>query len=297
MRAVETRQRPLNLAEVLNAAFPTRYHQRIVAVLQAFLDASEDGAGRCVTVAGFVGSIPGWCAVQERWQGVRDRLGVDFFHMTDFMATPPRPPYNKLDRGEKTALMVEHGKLIGQCLMFGVSTSLNLRDFYALSDSDRELFDNNPRGACLANCLGFVSKLFEEKWQIDESVLYVIETGGRGEAPFVEAMLNLFKEDDRVRDVLRVFSVMPVSKKSVAGLDTADIYAWLANQHALKYSGVSQERTPYLNMIEVECESNYMYGDGLLAIRDELRDIQNERQAAGVPPITLFGRLAARRRG
>jgi hypothetical protein len=206
-------------------------------MIQSFLDASEDAAGRCVTVAGFFGSMSGWCKVQERMQGIRDRVGVPYLHMTDLMAKQSRPPYNRLKPPERTALITEIGELLGTCLMFGVSSSLNLRDFYALPEKDRALFDNNPRGHCLAQSIGLVSKLFEEEWEIDESVLYVVETGGRGEAPLVNAMWDLFRADPRVRDVLHVANVMPGSKKESPAFDTADIYARLANQHALTIHG------------------------------------------------------------
>ena len=281
-----------NLAEVFAGLFPPHYRKRLVLMFRSFLDASEDGAGRCVTVAGFVGSVSGWCHVQDKWQGIRARLGVPYFHMVDFMAKEPRAPYDELTREERIALMVEHGKLVGSSLMFGVSTSLNLRDYYALSESDQALFDNNPRGYCIAQCMAQVSNLLKHQWDIDESVLYVVEVGGRGENAVVDSTMRIFIEAEGVRDTLRVFSVLPGTKKQFPGLDTADILAWLANQHSLKHreGEPPQPRSPYLNMIELDCESSYLYGDHLLAVRDTLRAVKPSS-------LTLFGRLAARRQG
>ena len=119
-----------------------------------------------------------------------------------------------------------------------------------------------------------------------------MEVGGRGENAVVDSTMRIFKEAEGVRDTLRVFSVLPGTKKQFPGLDTADILAWLANQHSLKHreGEPPQPRSPYLNMIELDCESSYLYGDHLLAVRDTLRAVKPSS-------LTLFGRLAARRQG
>src|SRR5712691_11837904 len=98
---------PVDMVELAMAAFPPRYRHRWIVMLQGFVDVSEDAASRVMTCAGFIGSVSGWCKVQDRMQRIRDFLGVEFLHMTELMAKDRRPPYDRLSPEERTELMIQ----------------------------------------------------------------------------------------------------------------------------------------------------------------------------------------------
>jgi hypothetical protein len=105
-------------------------------VLLAFVDASWDKNRQVVSVAGFLGVSSAWCAFQEHWQGVRNRWGLKFLRMTEFMSSHGEP-YATWSAAQRNALVSELTDLINKHLLCGTVVSLNLTDYYALSDEDR----------------------------------------------------------------------------------------------------------------------------------------------------------------
>src|SRR5207244_1999226 len=146
--------------------------------LQAFIDASWDKSRRVVSVAGFLGAPPAWCAFQECWQGVRSRSGLKSLRMTEFMS-PHGEPYGTWPAARRNALVSDLTDLINKHLVCGAAVSLNLMDYYALSDEDRAVSGNNPFGLCAGQCLGLVASTFEQ-FGIEESILYTFEAGDHG---------------------------------------------------------------------------------------------------------------------
>ena len=231
-------------------------------MLLAFVDASWDKNRQVVSVAGFLGVSSAWCAFQEHWQGVRNRWGLKFLRMTEFMSSHGEP-YATWSAAQRNALVSELTDLINKHLLCGTVVSLNLTDYYALSDEDRAVSGNNPFGLCAAQCLGLVASTFEQ-FDIEESVLYVFEAGDRGEPAFRDAVRRLIRSSEPDRALLHVIDIRTETKSLAPAFDAADFLAWLHTQHALRFHGQAVDRTPYLEQVTVDIINHHMYGAGLL---------------------------------
>jgi hypothetical protein len=120
-----------------------------------------------------------------------------------------------------------------------------------MPEADKALCANNPYALCAAQCIGLVTKTMEERG-IREPVLYVVETGGTGEAAFVAAMVKLTTATESVREALHIFRVMPGSKKRFPGSDSADFFAWEMAQLAQRKKGDDLVDLPaYMTRLEV----------------------------------------------
>ena len=177
-----------------------------------------------LSVGGFVSPAPRWSIIQNEWRKARAKAGVPYFHMTDFMS-PNGRPYRDWTYKKREAFITRLLTLLNEHALFGVGVALAVHDFHALPEADRALCDNNPYALCAAQCIGLVTKTLEDHGA-KTSALYVVETGGTGEAAFVAAMIRLTTASESIREALHIFSVVPGTKKQYPALDSADFFAW-----------------------------------------------------------------------
>lgn len=246
--------------------------------LRARVDASIDKRRRVMVVGGFIADAPKWEEIESEWRKERDRLGLDHFHMTDFMAKQ-KAPYKDWGMSERHAVVGRLTTLLNAHAAFSFCVGLNLSDYNSLPEEEKAISNHNPYALCAAQSIGLVAKSFEDH-QINERVLYVFESGDDGDRAFREMMSRIATSDETVRQMLRILSVMPGTKRDFPGLDAADFYVWLVAQHVLKSSvytgGPEVEIDGYLKLLTVESVTHYLGGQML---RDWSKDEPVVREA------------------
>lgn len=235
---------------------------------RAFLDGSRAGKGDkdFLSVAGFVSPAKNWSVIQREWRKARAKAGLPYFHMTDFMSKYGKPyrdwPETKR-QVKKEALISRLLHLLNTHATFGVGVALKVSDFQTLPDEDKALCDYNPYALCAAQCIGLVTKTLEEGG-IREPISYVIESGGTGEAAFIAVMTKLCAASERIRETLRILSVMPGTKQRFPALDSADFLAWQMAQLAQRKVGAGLVPLPaYMARLTIPTPHHYLDRNGL----------------------------------
>jgi hypothetical protein len=240
-------------------------------MLRAFFDASktfpQKNSFPSLAVGGFVGKAEAWTKFQKQWREVRQKSGIEFFQTTEFMAGIP--PYHTWDERKKRAILSKMFSLI-RLMDFGVIAAISKVEYDALDRPTKDRFHDNPYLWCASYCLGLAARRLKKEG-INESVMYVFESGDQGEPQFKHAMHRLLKSSERFKDEYQIHSIIPGLKRQFPGLDSADFLAWEAAQYCSITAGISSY-SPRLNMQTIwqviPIESCYMDRASIESLRD-----------------------------
>jgi hypothetical protein len=231
----------IDLEEFFDGLFPPGCPRQLVAMLRACLDGSktfpEQSPVPALTVAGFVGELRRWKLFERRWLASRQRVGLDRFHMVDFEAVPPRPPYDKLTPAEHNGLLRNLVQSITKTAMLGVEVTITKQAWDAISDETKDRFGGNPYLLCAAHCIGLVAWRLEQEG-IPDRVQYLYECGNTGAAEFQAGAGRLFSTSLKYRDTFRVVSITAEHQQQRPSLDSADFFAWELTRDLPKALGV-----------------------------------------------------------
>jgi hypothetical protein len=120
---------PLIQARALaNAIFPFNVRDRIMVMFSAYFDESGTHTDSPVaTVAGFLASDIRWGKFQSPWKKILDELGVDYFHMTDFIAG--KKEYAGLSKEQKQKIVDRLTKAINRYATIPIAAAVEKADY------------------------------------------------------------------------------------------------------------------------------------------------------------------------
>jgi hypothetical protein len=259
-----------DLSEIFDGIFPANYRKQLIVMLRAYFDGSKTFSRSspfpCLAVAGFVGDKKRWSRFQKKWRDVRKTSGIDFFHMADYEAR--RPPYDSWSERKRKAVLDRLISLTRETADFGAITLLPKSEFDSLDKRTRNRFNDNPYLWCASYCIGLIARRLERE-KINESVMYIFESGDQGEPEFKHAMARLVETSEAFRRRFRIYSIMPGLKHEIPALDSADFLAWETTRYVpIKVGAASGPmRDSVKRVLEVvPMETLYMDEAGVLSL-------------------------------
>lgn len=234
--ALRRRECP-EITEVFHGFWPPEYRRHLVFMLRAFLDASGLPRERLLVVGGLLGRVEAWGTFQREWRRAREKAGIPYFHMTDFMS-PHGRPYNTWEQRKREAVISRLAQLINDATVFGFAVALSLDAFKDQAKTDRSssirgLSSFTPYRLCAGQCLALAFRKLKE-FEIAEPVMYVFEAGDEGQPAFRASMARIVEASEEYRRQLGVFSVMPGTKRQFPALDAADFFVWEVAHHTAR---------------------------------------------------------------
>lgn len=186
----------------------------------AYFDESgtDQHAPVCV-VAGLISPCLQWEKLEQEWQRVLTREGIETFHMKDFAHSTGEFECWKHDRRRRDRLMTSLINIVKRRVQWRVWTAIVKEDY-------RNLFQGSERedylySLCAIGCASQVRWLSVKAYK-DRYVNFVFESGGPGSHHAFDAFQNLLDNDRR--DFYRMQSLTLAKKTPV--LQAADVHAY-----------------------------------------------------------------------
>jgi hypothetical protein len=206
-----------------------------MATLTGYFDAAGDNSGRyAVTVGGYVAPVRNWSRYQRDWRKVLDPLGIDVFHMTDFMAGQGDFEAWRGKPEKQMAVLMRLAKVIVRHAHFSSATTVVLDDWRA-ANTHYTLKECHATPYCLAafSSLSKAIKWIGRERGKDLISEFVFEEGDSGFGDLLQFM-------NWARKAVRpgaLDCVYPIPKpKTLEPLQAADFTAWEQRYVAAKRS-------------------------------------------------------------
>lgn len=211
------------ISEAFALAFPGDYKaERLVALLTAYFDESGTHAGaQVLSVAGYVATAERWEVFEKDWRQSMAIYGIDYFHMTDFVAGEEQfKDWPKQKRESRLRKLID---IVNRHALAAIGAVIPLDLYGSLSKRDQVVCDSAYRVAAMQCCME-VSR-WAKKTYPDAEVAYVFEAGAKGAGKVSEFFLGAMN-DPAARKLLRIFSFGFGSKRALVPLQASDILAW-----------------------------------------------------------------------
>lgn len=199
-------------------------HGGIAVLIEAYLDESGTNEGDLAhVVAGYL-IKPGQaeCMASE-WQGILDKYGLPFFHMTDCAHYEVCEPYRSLGREKCIALATELIELIHNHCLNGFAVCFPPRFYRPIPDKD--IYGENFYDFSVGFAHLHIQRVLTE-YGFTGRAAYFLEAGHRHQRQ-ARAILDRLQEDEKWKK----FNYAFFDKESATLLQAADILAWHCATH------------------------------------------------------------------
>jgi hypothetical protein len=218
------------LRESFVLSFPSKIcpEDRLVLVLKGYFDESgtHDGS-RAISVAGYLSTPEKWLAFEQEWQAAKDAYGLEFFHMTDFVARQEEyADWSDAERGERLANLIA---IINRNVIASVGFALPVRDYYSIFSKTAKRYVGGPYGLAALSCFMDASKAIRSQLP-DARIAYVFERGVKGKGQVMK-VFDRVCDDFEVRESNRLASLTYEDKRDFSPLEAADILAYELYRH------------------------------------------------------------------
>jgi hypothetical protein len=160
--------------------------------------------------------------------------------MTDYTAR--QREYGCWSEKKRHAVVDDLLALIGETVVYGVSVSIDLRQF-------EELWSEvHPYIFCTSYCLSVMADELKKTLGTKHKVSYVYDDGDDHGGQFREAMSDVIGLGEQYREMFSALGIAPGSGTEWPGLDAADYLAW-AGGH---YPGYYYDRVVALNRAQFQ---------------------------------------------
>jgi hypothetical protein len=192
--------------------------------LTSYCDAAGHPKGKhALAVGGYVSSVQQWLRFEKAWKRTLEKVGIEVFHMADFMACREGFENWRGREPEQAALLLKLARITKDHVRFSVSTMVMLDDWNKVNKSSYALRENRCTPYALG---GFFTMHKLMNWlrrrTTNPSVKFIFEDGDKDKGHFIWLVDCLWKLNKR-----QLAGVKPQFKdKTVAPLQTADFVMW-----------------------------------------------------------------------
>lgn len=238
--------------------------------LTHYFDASgHPDAKHALAVGGYVSSVPAWLRFEKAWSGVLKPVGIDVFHMADFMACGGDFKHWRGREDEQSALLL---KLVGVTKKYvrrSFSTMIRLKawnevnQIYALKESHC-----TPYAIC-----GFFTMDKAMTWLVKRQrrfmARFYFEDGDKHKGDFIWLIDQIVAQDKR-----RMSGAKPhFEPKTVVPLQAADFVMWeqlnLAKDHIRNPQSAAAVRKSFQQLMTIPRDWGVIDHEKLVRFCDE----------------------------
>jgi hypothetical protein len=213
------------LRESLALSFPSKIcpEDRLVLVLKGYFDESgTHGSSTAISVAGYLSTPEKWLAFEQEWKAAKDAYGLEFFHMTDFVARQQQyATWNDAVRAERLTNLIG---IINRNVIASVGFALPIRDYYSIFSKIAKRYVGGPYGLAAISCFMDASKAIRSQHP-EARIAYVFERGVKGKGQVMKVFDRVCDELE-VRESNRLASLTYEDKRDFSPLEAADILAY-----------------------------------------------------------------------
>lgn len=249
----------------------------LVVALRAYLDESGTGRpARAMSIAGYVSTRQRWERFERLWADSLHAYGIEFFHMSPFMASPPRKQFQGWPDRRRWPRLQRLVSLLNRHVLVSIGVVVLRADYEAIFATAQERRRDGLYKLIAVHCMDAVRNWQKDTGR-DEEVSYVFESGAEGAG----ALERVFVDAQRrpgLRDKFRLGTFAFDDKRRVAALQAADIAAWTLH-HELprgvpRPPGIFPE--PVIRLLRrglADHRWHYMSREHLTRLRGELRKV------------------------
>jgi hypothetical protein len=256
-----------HLRQSLVLSFPAELHPegRFLLILDGFFDESgTHDASNTISVAGYLSTPDRWCDFNREWKAALDEYGLEFFHMTDFVAHREiYEHWSETERGERIARLIG---IINRNVVASVGFALPLRDYYSTFSKSAKRYSGGPYGLAATSCFMDASRAIEPTGS-DAKIAYIFEGGVKGKGQVMKAFDRSY-EDAEVRKKHRLLSLGYKDKRDFRPLQAADILAYELYRHLPIQLGEIDAPTRQSLLALRNCPINYWKTFGTEGMRE-----------------------------
>jgi hypothetical protein len=209
--------------------------RKVLVVLVCKLDASgTDRGNTIVTMAGYVGLLPGWSEFEIKARKVCNREGVGLLHAKEFYDT--KGDFAGWSRGKKENFIRElHDISLGQ-LELGVSFSIVKSEFMKARRDHKVAHSESAFGFCFRSVIHSITtdEILVRVLNKGENLTFVLESDDKNAAD-AQRIFNWAKQQNSTVDRI-LYSFGFADKKSSIGVQWADFLAVTTRRYAAEYN-------------------------------------------------------------
>jgi hypothetical protein len=213
---------------VLLFPFTVCLENRLVLILKGYFDESgtHDGS-KAISVAGYLSTPEKWLTFEREWKAAKDAYGLEFFHMTDFVARQEEyANWSDAERGERLFSLIA---IINRNVIASVGFALPVRDYYRIFSKTAKRYAGGPYGLAAISCFMDAAKAIRAQLP-DARIAYVFERGVKGKGQVMK-VFDRVCDDFELRETNRLASLTYEDKRDFSPLEAADILAYELYRH------------------------------------------------------------------
>ncbi|UPT64120.1 MAG: hypothetical protein M0D54_06140 [Hyphomonadaceae bacterium JAD_PAG50586_4] len=216
-------------------------------------EAGTDGKSPCLTMGGFVGTIPDWNRFDIGWRKRLKRVGMDDFHATEFWENQTAAA-RKLSSDEKRQFARKLWEWQHRCLRFAITSRLDNEAFeYYCTQRPAWLHRDSQFGLCFRLTVGIAipqaAKFFGDNVRMN----FLLEQGHKN----IGDAARIFSEiqSDTDVDFTRKLGTFSTGKRTTyPGLQAADGIISTAQRIESKNKQVFSDVEPQATLSELSTE-------------------------------------------
>lgn len=234
------------LAQIVH---PRDEHRKVISVLEGYLDESgiHYGAPAC-TVAGYYGGRGQWKKFESLWQSALTDFEVPYFHAKEFWGRAPSGerlrPYAGWNDTKDEQFLSALTNAIRKHKIYPVSSAIYPEDFFGFSQNERKYLT----GAQLRNGRFITSGCPSQPYFVpfqrcvltvasyvpDGSIAHYFLGLGRNLSGYAEEYFCQIRQHPNTPYREKLGTISFASAEETAHLQAADLFAYLAYQHAIE---------------------------------------------------------------
>lgn len=219
-------------------AFLTQDGCELLMVLGGYFDESErEGADDPICVAGYVFKPGAYRIFAKRWRRFLRSAGLGHLHATDLYAGVDST-YGKFDAKRRAALLARAVELINASYLVGIVAAFNRAEFERMAPEGFAAVNGSIYSSACQVCMRQTAFWLKAHSHY-QNVAYVFEAGHKFQHE-ANAIMRPISSTAELTAMFRYHSHSFVRKEDAAGLQAADLLAWITTRALL---GFPQNRT------------------------------------------------------
>jgi len=214
-------------------------------IITAYIDESgtHDGSPHTI-MAGYVAPFGKWIKLEDRWDRMLKRHGVQYFHATEWLQG--KKQFKGWTYEQKMQFILEAEKLIKSYVSFGITAKLGNADYeqhYVAGNRPRKPQLDTKYGICFRMILSVLPRMLDDIAKNPSDELHLILEDGHKNAGDAVRIFRMFK-DEAPPDISRMVNKLSFAdKKNTKPLQVAD---------SLAYSAFRVEQTNHIPLIDFD---------------------------------------------
>jgi hypothetical protein len=204
-------------------------------------DSGTHAASPIAVAAAYVSTERGWATFESQWRAICSREGLEYFHMTDFVASVANPeikPYGDWDRGRRERVFSDFVRVINENKRAGFAVAVPKKAYARIlkeqmPDAVREKFGDFHFTYAVRSLLLLVARWRKDS-QITLPIHYTFDpVDRRAEKSEIE---KPWLHDETIKTWGNLLGITFggcafKSKKNATPLQAADVLAWQHRDH------------------------------------------------------------------